>query len=176
MMHLFGLLAIHLEPDRSILGVVCFLLIPYISFSLLFWLPHLCSPGRPSWDWTQSLYLRRAQEALSIMFIQNMEPTLLKSVSVGATPSFYLHVQHMFRCTVYFMIHKEVSVHSYRGRMHQCAKSHTLCERGSIIYLRSFRTWFRAGFETIKSGLALLLSIKGNILHLHPHWAFVSWH
>lgn len=95
---------------------------------------------KPSWDWTQSLHLRRAQVALSIFFTQNMEPTLLKSVSVGAIPSFYLHVQHMLKCTVYCMINKEVSVLNYRERVRQCAKSHTLCEHGSIIYLRSFGT------------------------------------
>lgn len=74
---LSGLLVIHLEPDRAIPGVVYSLFILYIF--LIFTLLTARSV---------SLHLRRAQEALSILFTQIVESTLLHSVSVGATPPF----------------------------------------------------------------------------------------
>lgn len=100
---LSGLLVIHLKPDHGILGVVCFFVHSLHLFNFTF----LTSPSVFSCElgsWTQSLHLRRAREALGILFTQNMESTLCNSVSVGATPSFHSHVQHMFSCTVHCRI------------------------------------------------------------------------
>ena len=80
---LSGLLVIHLEPDRAIPGVVYSLFILYILTARSVF-SHETKLG----SWTQSLHLRRAQEALSILFTQNVESTLLHPVSVGATPPF----------------------------------------------------------------------------------------
>lgn len=86
---LSGLLVIHLEPDRAIPGVVYSLFILYIFliFTLLT-ARSVFSHETKLGSWTQSLHLRRAQEALSILFTQNVESTLLHPVSVGATPPF----------------------------------------------------------------------------------------